>query len=198
GAAMLAGSALLYFHNQAKDARQSAIDLKDAVVETTTALMKLSEKQLAVKQLDLSDQLNDQLDERGKLQNYLNYVNKQIEQSNKQGWIGDFLGNKKDMQEARQRTEAALESMDQGINKTRDNLENVGKASFLVQTGIADYASQLASDIKTITTSTKSESGQDTPSTPWTGQDGDSGKGQKAKVNQYEQLRREIEAAHAS
>ncbi|ELV0566558.1 phage tail tape measure protein [Salmonella enterica] len=198
GAAMLAGSALLYFHNQAKDARQSAIDLKDAVVETTAALMKLSEKQLAVKQLDLTDQLNDQLDERGKLQNYLNYVNKQIEQSNKQGWIGDFLGNKKDMQEARQRTEAALESMDQGINKTRDNLENVGKASFLVQTGIADYASQLASDIKTITTSTKSESGQDTPSTPWTGQDGDSGKGQKAKVNQYEQLRREIEAAHAS
>ncbi|HAT7591571.1 TPA: phage tail tape measure protein [Citrobacter werkmanii] len=198
GAAMLAGSALLYFHNQAKDARQSAIDFKDAVVETTAALMKLSEKQLAVKQLDLTDQLNDQLDERGKLQNYLNYVNKQIEQSNKQGWIGDFLGNKKDMQEARQRTEAALESMDQGINKTRDNLENVGKASFLVQTGIADYASQLASDIKTITTSTKSESGQDTPSTPWTGQDGDSGKGQKAKVNQYEQLRREIEAAHAS
>ncbi|NHR83553.1 phage tail tape measure protein [Citrobacter portucalensis] len=198
GAAMLAGSALLYFHNQAKDARQSAIDLKDAVVETTAALMKLSEKQLAVKQLDLTDQLNDQLDERGKLQNYLNYVNKQIEQSNKQGWIGDFLGNKKDMQEARQRTEAALESMDQGINKTRDNLENVGKASFLVQTGIADYASQLASDIKTITTSTTSESGQDTPSTPWTGQDGDSGKGQKAKVNQYDQLRREIEAAHAS
>ncbi|ECW0140700.1 phage tail tape measure protein [Salmonella enterica subsp. salamae] len=189
GAAMLAGSALLYFHNQAKDARQSAIDLKDAVVETTAALMKLSEKQLAVKQLDLTDQLNDQLDERGKLQNYLNYVNKQIEQSNKQGWIGDFLGNKKDMQEARQRTEAALESMDQGINKTRDNLENVGKASFLVQTGIADYASQLASDIKTITANTKSER---------TGQDGDGGKGQKAKVNQYEQLRREIEAVHAS
>jgi len=198
GAAMLAGSALLYFHNQAKNARQSAIDLKDAVVETTAALMKLSEKQLAVKQLDLTDQLNDQLDERGKLQNYLNYVNKQIEQSNKQGRIGDFLGNKKDMQEARQRTEAALESMDQGINKTRDNLENVGKASFLVQTGIADYANQLASDINTITASTKSESGQDTPSTPWTGQDGDGGKGQKAKVNQYEQLRREIEAAHAS
>ena len=33
---------------------------------------------------------------------------------------------------------------------------------------------------------------------PWTGEGGDTGKGQKSKVNQYEQLRREIEAAHAS
>ncbi|WP_410706115.1 phage tail tape measure protein [Citrobacter amalonaticus] len=196
GAAMLAGSALLYFHQQAQDARRSAVDLKDAVVETTAALMQLSEKQLAVKQLDLGDQLDNQLDERGKLQAQLNYMNRQIDQSNKQGWIGDVFGNKKEMQAARQRAEADLESMDQGIKKTRDNLENVGKARFLVQTGIAGFASQLASDIKTITASTTSPDSGDSPSNPWTGED--PGKSTKEKLNQYEQLRREIETAHAT
>lgn len=198
GAAMLAGSALLYFHQKAKDARQSAINLKDAVVETTAALMQLSDKQLAVKEIDYRDKLDSQLEEQRKLQDVLKYMNKQIDQSNKQGWIGDVFGNKREMDDARKRAEESLESVNQGIQKTRDNLVNVGKAKFLVKNGIADYANQLASDIKTITASTKSEIGQDTPSTPWTGQDGDDGKGQKAKANQYEQLRREIEAVHAS
>nr|WP_243466141.1 hypothetical protein [Sodalis glossinidius] len=45
-AAILAGSALLYFHQKAKDARESAIGLKEAVTETTEALMALSSKQL--------------------------------------------------------------------------------------------------------------------------------------------------------
>ncbi|EBY0127041.1 phage tail tape measure protein [Salmonella enterica subsp. enterica serovar Oranienburg] len=189
GAAMLAGSALLYFHDQAQNARQSAIDLKDAVVETTAALMQLSDKQLAVKEIDYRDKLDSQLEEQRKLQDILKYMNKQIDQSNKQGWIGDVFGNKREMDDARKRAEENLESVNKGIQKTRDNLVNVGKAKFLVKNGIADYANQLASDIKTITANTKSER---------TGQDGDGGKGQKAKVNQYEQLRREIEAVHAS
>lgn len=194
GAAMLAGSALLYFHQQAKDARQSAVNLKDAVVETTAALMQLSDKQLAVKQLDLGDQLESQLEEQKKLQNQLKYMNKQIDQSNKQGWIGDVFGNKKDMQAARQRAEADLESVNQGIHKTRDNLENVGKARFLVHTGIANQANALANDIKTITAET-ARAGEGV-TTPWTGEDTE--KAKKEKVNQYLQLRREIEEAHAT
>lgn len=67
GAAMLAGSALLYFHQQAKDARQSAINLKDAVIETTAALMQMSDKQLAVKQIDLQDQYENQVTQRNQL-----------------------------------------------------------------------------------------------------------------------------------
>lgn len=64
---MLAGSALLYFHQQAKDARQSAINLKDAVIETTAALMQMSDKQLAVKQIDLQDQYENQVTQRNQL-----------------------------------------------------------------------------------------------------------------------------------
>lgn len=194
GAATLAGSALLYFHQQAKEARQSAVNLKDAVVETTAALMQLSDKQLAVKQLDLGDQLESQLEEQVKLQNQLKYMNKQIDQSNKQGWIGDVFGNKKDMQAARQRAEADLESVNQGIQKTRTNLEIVGKSRFLVQTGLAGQVNDLANDIKTITAET-AKAGEGV-TTPWTGED--TQKAKKETVNQYLQLRREIEEAHAN
>lgn len=192
---MLAGSALLYFHQRAQEARQSAVNLKDAVVETTAVLMQMSDKQLAVKELDLGDQLDNQLGEQEKLQEQLKYMNKQIDQSNKQGWIGDVFGNKKDMQAARQRAEADLESVNQGIQKTRDNLENVGRARFLVQTGIANYASQLASDIHKITSTTGTLG--DTPPPVWTG-DGNGDAAKKKQANQYEQLRREVEQAHAS
>ncbi|CAI2515670.1 Phage-related minor tail protein [Serratia ficaria] len=197
GAAMLAGSALLYFHDQAVQARTSAINLKNAVVETTSALMQLSDKQLAVKQLDLGDQLESQLGEQNKLQNQLKYMNKQIDQTNQQGWVGDLFGNKKEMQAARTRAEGDLESVNQGIQKTRDNLENVGKARFLVQTGVANVANQLASDIKTITSQTQSVS--DEPLTPWGGEDPAKAdkKGQQA-LKQYQQLRQEIEVAHST
>ena len=67
GAATLAGSALLYFHQQAKEARQSAIDLKDAVVETSEALMRLSLNQLNVKQFDLEDKYENQVVQRNQL-----------------------------------------------------------------------------------------------------------------------------------
>ncbi|KAB0174138.1 phage tail tape measure protein, partial [Escherichia coli] len=67
GAAMLAGSALLYFHQKAKDARQSAINLKDAVVETNEELKKLSLNQLNVKQLDIDEQFENQVIQRNKL-----------------------------------------------------------------------------------------------------------------------------------
>ncbi|MFK3912042.1 phage tail tape measure protein [Enterobacter cancerogenus] len=194
GAATLAGSALLYFHQQAKEARQSAVNLKDAVVETTAALMQLSDKQLAVKQLDLGDQLESQLEVQENLQNQLKYMNKQIDQSNKQGWIGDVFGNKKDMQAARQRAEADLESVNQGIQKTRTNLEIVGKSRFLVQTGLAGQVNDLANDIKTITAET-AKAGEGV-TTPWTGED--TQKAKKETVNQYLQLRREIEEAHAT
>ncbi|WP_162871214.1 hypothetical protein, partial [Klebsiella pneumoniae] len=67
GAATLAGSALLFFHQRAQEARQSAINLKDAVVETSEALMRLSLNQLNVKQFDLEDQYENQVVQRNQL-----------------------------------------------------------------------------------------------------------------------------------
>ncbi|MFA1695578.1 phage tail tape measure protein, partial [Proteus mirabilis] len=55
GAAMLAGSAIYYFHNKALEARDSALNLKRAVAETTDELMRLSQAKLAVKIDDVRD-----------------------------------------------------------------------------------------------------------------------------------------------
>lgn len=190
GAAMLAGSALLYFHQQAKDARQSAINLKDAVIETTAALMQMSDKQLAVKQIDLQDQYENQVTQRNQLIKDIQDADSRLDS------LGGFdpFRQKKGVEDSKKRAEADLESVNKGLETTQSNLENVSKARFLVQTGIADQAKSLASDIKTITAET-AKAGEGV-TTPWTGED--TQKARKDTVNQYLQLRREIEEAHAT
>lgn len=190
GAAMLAGSALLYFHQQAKDARQSAINLKDAVVETTAALMQMSDKQLAVKQIDLNDQYENQVIQRNQLIKEIQDADSRLVS------LGGFdpFRQKKGVEDSKKRAEADLESVNKGLKTTQANLENVSKSRFLVQTGIADQANALANDIKTITAQT-AKAGEGV-TTPWTGEDTE--KAKKETVNQYLQLRKEIEEAHAS
>ena len=190
GAAMLAGSALLYFHQQAKDARQSAINLKDAVIETTAALMQMSDKQLAVKQIDLQDQYENQVTQRNQLIKEIQDADSRLDS------LGGFdpFRQKKGVEDSKKRAEADLEAVNKGLETTQSNLENVSKARFLVQTGIADQAKSLANDIKTITAQT-AKAGEGV-TTPWTGEDTE--KAKKETVNQYLQLRREIEEAHAT
>ncbi|OXV25546.1 phage tail tape measure protein, partial [Enterobacter kobei] len=190
GAAMLAGSALLYFHQQAKDARQSAINLKDAVIETTAALMQMSDKQLAVKQIDLQDQYENQVTQRNQLIKEIQDADSRLDS------LGGFdpFRQKKGVEDSKKRAEADLESVNKGLETTQSNLENVSKARFLVQTGIADQAKSLANDIKTITAQT-AKAGEGV-TTPWAGEDTE--KAKKETVNQYLQLRREIEEAHAT
>lgn len=193
GAAMLAGSALLYFHQQAKDARQSAINLKDAVIETTAALMQLSDKQLSVKQLDLQDQYQNQVTQRNQLM-------KEIQDANSR--IGDLkgfdpFGQLSGVQNDKTRAEADLESVNKGLIITKDNMENVGKARFLVQTGIANYATNLQNDVRALTDATAG-AGKGEKS-PWSGEDpGKADKKGAQALKQYESLRREIEEANAT
>ncbi|MBY4585257.1 phage tail tape measure protein [Enterobacter hormaechei] len=190
GTAMLAGSALLYFHQQAKDARQSAINLKDAVIETTAALMQMSDKQLAVKQIDLQDQYENQVTQRNQLIKEIQDADSRLDS------LGGFdpFRQKKGVEDSKKRAEADLEAVNKGLETTQSNLENVSKARFLVQTGIADQAKSLANDIKNITAQT-AKAGEGV-TTPWTGED--TQKARKETVNQYLQLRREIEEAHAT
>ncbi|EOZ5660900.1 TPA: phage tail tape measure protein [Enterobacter hormaechei] len=190
GAATLAGSALLYFHQQAKEARQSAINLKDAVIETTAALMHMSDKQLAVKQIDLQDQYENQVTQRNQLIKEIQDADSRLDS------LGGFdpFRQKKGVEDSKKRAEADLEAVNKGLETTQSNLENVSKARFLVQTGIADQAKSLANDIKNITAQT-AKAGEGV-TTPWTGED--TQKARKETVNQYLQLRREIEEAHAT
>ncbi|WP_336798218.1 phage tail tape measure protein [Erwinia aphidicola] len=193
GAAMLAGSALLYFHQQAKDARQSAINLKDAVIETTAALMQLSDKQLSVKQLDLQDQYENQVTQRNQLMKEIQDANSRIGDLKGFDPFGQLSGVQKD----KTRAEADLESVNKGLLTTKDNMENVGKARFLVQTGIANYAANLQNDVKALTDATAA-AGKGEKS-PWSGEDPGKADNKGAQaLKQYESLRREIEEANAT
>lgn len=184
GAAMLAGSALLYFHNQAKNARQSAIDLKNAVVETNEELKKLSLNQLNVKQLDIDEQFENQVIQRNKLIKEIQDADSRID-----GLSGfDPFGQLKGVQNDKTRYKGDLDAVEQGLKLLKERQKVVKEAIEQAKSGKTDPTPKPDKP--------GNETGSDKPDTPWTGEGGDTRK--KAKVNQYEQLRREIEAAHAS
>ncbi|EPU4813890.1 phage tail tape measure protein [Klebsiella aerogenes] len=192
GAAMLAGSAILYFHERAKEARQSAINLKDAVVETSEALMRLSLNQLNVKQFDLEDQYENQVVQRNQLIKEIQDADSRIGSLKGFDPFGQLDGVKKDQTRAR----ADLDSVNEGLRKTEENIKRVSDAKTLAQLGLSGKITSLTDDLKGALNVPPKETGD---GNPWTGDGGTgSGKGNKAKVDQFKTLRQQIEEAHAS
>ncbi|WP_338860677.1 phage tail tape measure protein [Xenorhabdus griffiniae] len=105
GAAMLAGSAIYYFHQRAQEARESATNLKDAVLETKEALMQLSKIELSSKVLKHRDALDKQKEETAKI-----WLDLQGKKNIVSGvGIGGLWANKKKAQEAVIHAEAEYE-----------------------------------------------------------------------------------------
>ncbi|ENY9361730.1 phage tail tape measure protein [Salmonella enterica] len=187
GAAMLAGSALLYFHQQAKDARQSAINLKDAVVETNEELKKLSLNQLNVKQLDIDEQFENQVIQRNKLIKQIQDADSRID-----GLSGfDPFGQLKGVQNDKTRYKGDLDAVEQGLKLLKERKKVIKEAIEQAKSGKTGPTPKPNKP-------GKNDTGRDKPNTTWSGEGGDTDKEKKAKVSQYEQLRREIEAAHAT
>ncbi|EBX8597574.1 phage tail tape measure protein [Salmonella enterica subsp. enterica serovar Brunei] len=187
GAAMLAGSALLYFHQKAKDARQSAINLKDAVVETNEELKKLSLNQLNVKQLDIDEQFENQVIQRNKLIKQIQDADSRID-----GLSGfDPFGQLKGVQNDKTRYKGDLDAVEQGLKLLKERKKVIKEAIEQAKSGKTGPTPKPNKP-------GKNDTGRDKPNTTWSGEGGDTDNEKKAKVNQYEQLRREIEAAHAS
>ncbi|MEI4926174.1 phage tail tape measure protein, partial [Klebsiella pneumoniae] len=192
GAATLAGSALLYFHQQAKEARQSAIDLKDAVVETSEALMRLSLNQLNVKQFDLEDQYENQVVQRNQLMKEIQDADSRIDSLKGFDPFGQLEGVTKGQARAR----ADLESVNEGLRKTEENIKRVSDAKTLAQLGLSGKITSLTDDLKGALSTPPKETGD---GNPWGGDGGTgTGKGSKSKVDQFKTLRQQIEEAHAS
>ncbi|HCQ8134872.1 TPA: phage tail tape measure protein, partial [Klebsiella pneumoniae] len=192
GAAMLAGSGLLYFHEKAKEARQSAIDLKDAVVETGEALMRLSLNQLNVKQFDLEDQYENQVVQRNQLMKEIQDADSRIDSLKGFDPFGQLEGVTKGQARAR----ADLDSVNEGLRKTEENIKRVSDAKTLAQLGLSGKITSLTDDLKGALSTPPKETGD---GNPWGGDGGTgTGKGSKSKVDQFKTLRQQIEEAHAS
>ncbi|HIE4802305.1 TPA: phage tail tape measure protein [Serratia marcescens] len=201
GVAIQAGLGMAYFYEQTMQAKEAAVSLKDAAILTTSELIKLSSKQLALRKLDLSEQLEEQLSERDKQQNLLNYANERIEriQSNP-GRLGDIFGVEKQLQATRVRAEAALESIDIGIQNTRTSMQNIDQANLLVLTGAARHFNQPAGNILPATATAQAQL-MPSPPPAYTldiVNTDNRGRERQQALDQYQQLRQEIEQAHLS
>ncbi|EFE93950.1 phage tail tape measure protein, TP901 family [Serratia odorifera DSM 4582] len=196
GVAMAAGAAILYFHNQAVQARQSALGLKDAVQETTQALLAMSSVQLDVKALDLNDKYQNQITQINQLKKEIIDADSRLSSLN--GF--DPFGQAKGVEADRKRAAADLETAQAGLvglNEARARVISAQEAvkngsSAMLLSGIAD-ANAMKNAIEKL--------GQNAGNveSPWSGEDPAKAdkKGQQS-LKQYQQLRREIEVEHAT
>lgn len=183
GAAMLAGSAILYFHNQAIQARQSALGMKDAVVETTEALMQLSQAKLASKLDDYQDDLAKINAERDKVQRDLaRHSDTRIQQAQNRskGTLGFLYSDPAQLIKEKNQITSQLEDLNKAASNTQESINNAKEAARRLQAGEK-------------APSTVQDKPVDKPvETPWSGTGSDD-KGKKQAITQFAQLRREIE-----
>ncbi|MER3586866.1 phage tail tape measure protein, partial [Klebsiella pneumoniae] len=166
--------------------------LKDAVVETSEALMRLSLNQLNVKQFDLEDKYENQVVQRNQLMKEIQDADSRIDSLKGFDPFGQLEGVTKGQARAR----ADLESVNEGLRKTEENIKRVSDAKTLAQLGLSGKITSLTDDLKGALSTPPKETGE---GNPWGGDGGTgTGKGSKSQVDQFKTLRQQIEEAHAS
>lgn len=186
GAIMLAGSALYYFHNKSIEARQSALSLKDAVVETTAELMKLSQVKLAVKVDDLQESIKNITEQRAivnrQLGSYSDVKIARLERQSK-GVFSSLYEDPKEALAKRNLLLSQLEDLDKAYEIESNTLKNAKEARERLASG--EKPKQILS------TEPDGDGSSGTRELPPKGTSG------AKQLNQYQQLRRQIEAEHA-
>lgn len=186
GAIMLAGSALYYFHNKSIEARQSALNLKDAVVETTAELMKLSQVKLAVKVDDLQESIKNITEQRAivnrQLESYSDVKIGRLERQSK-GAFSSLYEDPKEALAKRNLLLSQLEDLDKAYEIESNTLKNAKEARERLASG--EKSKQILS------TEPDGDGSSGTRELPPKGTSG------AKQLNQYQQLRRQIEAEHA-
>ncbi|MGO3568999.1 MAG: phage tail tape measure protein [Serratia grimesii] len=130
GVAIQAGLGMLYLHEQNQLARQSALALKDAVVETADDLHKLSKAKLAIKIDSFDDQLKNLREEKTKIEGQLSYLSDTrlagLERRRK-GTLGFLYSDPEELRKERNvlrgQLEDAIES-EKAIRTRRNNAVN--------------------------------------------------------------------------
>lgn len=186
GAIMLAGSALYYFHNKSIEARQSALSLKDAVVETTAELMKLSQVKLAVKVDDLQESIKNITEQRAivnrQLESYSDVKIARLERQSK-GVFSSLYEDPKEALAKRNLLLSQLEDLDKAYEIKSNTLKDAKEARERLASG--EKPKQILS------TEPDGDGSTGTRELPPKGTSG------AKQLNQYQQLRRQIEAEHA-
>ena len=161
-------------------------------METSEALMRLSLNQLNVKQFDLEDKYENQVVQRNQLIKEIQDADSRIDSLKGFDPFGQLEGVTKDQTRAR----ADLDSVNEGLRKTEENIKRVSDAKTLAQLGLSGKITSLTDDLKGALSTPPKETGD---GNPWGGDGGTgTGKGSKSQVDQFKTLRQQIEEAHAS
>lgn len=185
GVAIQAGLAMLYFHEQNQLARKSALALKDAAVETAEDLSKLSKAKLAVKIDTFDDQLKTLSEEKAKIENQLanrSDIRLALLERRSKGILGFLYSDPKEVRKERNALQAQLEDIIEGEKAIRLQRSNAVNA----QNGNDSHVETKADKPKGLQASVA----------PVSRTFNDNGKQQA--LDQYQQLRQEIEQAHLS
>lgn len=185
GVAIQAGLAMLYFHEQNQLARKSALALKDAAVETAEDLSKLSKAKLAVKIDTFDDQLKTLSEEKAKIEKQLanrSDIRLALLERRSKGILGFLYSDPKEVRKERNALQAQLEDIIEGEKAIRLQRNNAVKA----QNGNDSHVETKADKPKGLQASVA----------PVSRTFNDSGKQQA--LEQYQQLRQEIEQVHLS
>ncbi|MGO2337130.1 tape measure protein [Providencia sp.] len=184
GAAMLAGGALFYFSQKSDEARQSALSLKDSVVETIAELQKLSKVKV---QLSLDEDkesleklLDQQKNDARRLENYSDEKLAKLERRSK-GWLSGAYENPNDYRKERDQILSDMEDGEKGLQKLREkiaNKEQVLKGNI--------FNAPPEADPKNL------------PPPKLIGDNDKGDKGKAKALNDYQQLRKSIESESAS
>ena len=193
GVATLAATAIYEFNQSNKVARQSALDLKDAVVQTTAELLRMSQAKIAVKVDDYQEQLEGINKEREKVKNELTRYSDtrlNLAKSREDGALSFLFPSANSLQKEKNQLLGQLEDLNSAAERTQQNLINARIAAtgktFAIDTFLPPEQP-----------GNTGPTGDDNNNNPWTG-DGGEGKKNKEKVDQFKQLRQQIEEAHAS
>jgi len=186
GVAIQAGLAMLYFHEQNQLARQSALALKDAAIETAGDLQKLSSAKLAIKIDSFDEQLKTLREEKTKIESQLSRLSDTrlagLERRRK-GTLGFLYSDPEELKKER--------------NILRGQLEDASKSEETIQKRRANAVKELngkSSGVKTEIETPKAFLGGG--GSPKGYVIGDNGRQQS--LDQYQQLRQQIEQAHLS
>ncbi|CDG99578.1 phage tail tape measure protein [Xenorhabdus bovienii] len=186
GAAMLAGSALYALYNHSISAKDGLEQLKDTTIETVAELQKLSKVKIEIQMDKITEELDELGEQRKEIVRKLNlrkysdlYIN-----TLKKGYL--FSADPKKLEKEKREFLSQLEDADAKIEARNKRMARHKEA---ISTGQLDVPSPPP----------KPEDGNNNP---WTGEGtGGNDKGDKKgkqALNQYQQLRKEIEQAHTT
>ncbi|OWO86535.1 phage tail tape measure protein [Photorhabdus luminescens] len=186
GAAMLAGSALVYLYNRSVESRKEILNLKDATIETVEVLQQLSKVKIELKMDGWQNDLENIKKEKNQLESQLGRYSDtriNISKSRREGVLGFLYDDPKRLEKEKKQIESKLEDLKTAEQKINENIANGKK---VLAGGKFEVKPQ----------ETKPQ--EEKPASPWTGNGSNAGGSKRQQtLSQYQQLRREIESAHA-